>query len=87
MTLFQWYVTFLLWGFVGGPTPQRYFGTFFHNNWDGDNHNKLALLTFGLDDAIFYWMDKIFNFQHLEFDDGIKYSGFILKENNYGKEE
>lgn len=29
----------------------------------------------------------IFSFQHLDFEGGLRYTGFILKPNNYGKED
>jgi hypothetical protein len=51
------------------------------------NHNKSTSLSIGLDDAISARMDMIFNFQHLEFNNGFKYLGFNLKPNNCGKED
>jgi hypothetical protein len=49
------------------------------------NENKSALFTFSLDDTHNTRMERIFPFQHLDINEGVKYLGFTLKPNNYGK--
>jgi hypothetical protein len=49
------------------------------------NENKSALFTFGLDDTHNTRMERFFPFQHLDVNEGVKYLGFTLKPNNYGK--
>jgi hypothetical protein len=47
--------------------------------------NNYALFTFCLDDTQNTRMEIIFPFQHLDINEGVKYIGFIIKLNNYGK--
>jgi hypothetical protein len=48
---------------------------------------KYALYTHGMDDTLSTNIEGIFPFQHLEFDGGLRYLGFNLKPNHYGKED
>jgi hypothetical protein len=40
-----------------------------------------------MNDSLSCRIERIFPFKHLEFDKGLKYLGFNLKPNNYGKED
>jgi len=49
------------------------------------NANNFDLFTSILDDTWNTRMERIFPFQHLDINEGIKYLGFTLKPNKYGK--
>jgi hypothetical protein len=51
------------------------------------NMGKSALYTYGLNDSLSTRIERIFSFQHLDFEGGLKYLGFILKPNNYGNKD
>jgi hypothetical protein len=49
------------------------------------NDAKSSLYTFGLEEGLETTLDRYFPFPLLDFNDGVKYLGFYLKPNNYGK--
>jgi hypothetical protein len=49
------------------------------------NLGNYALYTHGMDDLLFVGLGIIFPFQHLSFNRVLRYLGFNLKPNNYGK--
>jgi hypothetical protein len=46
-----------------------------------------TLFTSGMDDELSLDFERNFPFQHLDMSEGIKYLGFNLKPNSYGKED
>jgi hypothetical protein len=51
------------------------------------NLGKLVIYPLGMDANIRNSISRFFSFQRMNFEDGLKYLGFILKHNNYKKED
>jgi hypothetical protein len=77
-TFCGWHITIWSWLCEGSQKIKEILDLYVVANGMEINLVKFVLYSFGLEGSLADRIGRIFNFQHLDYEEGLKYLGFIL---------